>query len=516
VSVQTEIARLRASLAADTMVSRTDVERLREQGRRLEALRIRQEMVATRIRFELAPDVRALLDGEALQGRGERQLTAAASLEIDGVGRFEVVPGDDSLLTLEREATDLQAAHHDQLRRIGVGTLAAAESRYQTQQQATKDLEQAVKTLASLAPQGLDALRAEADAQAVRRQDAEALRAKLPAADTSTELSPVASLSDAESRHVEACRRLDTVIAQCSEARQALVGARAKQGSAVRERDALRTRLEDASRQQRAREAGDRRPVLRAERDTLTQAIDASAASVDAARPELLRQSVDRFRRSAEIARGEFDRRQDQIQLLKGRLEQAGTQGLEEERAELAVHAEGARRRCEELSLRAQALDLLLAKLDAKRQDLTRRLRAPLQQRIDHYIRLLFPKAALELDDQLLPRLLTRPGPVRGPDGGAAGEESGDVAELSHGAREQLGVLTRLAYADLLKEAGRPTLVILDDALVHSDDQRLAQMKHMLFDAAQRHQVLLFTCHPAAWRDMGVPARTIARSQAET
>jgi hypothetical protein len=32
-----------------------------------------------------------------------------------------------------------------------------------------------------------------------------------------------------------------------------------------------------------------------------------------------------------------------------------------------------------------------------------------------------------------------------------------------------MGVISRLAYADLLKEAGRPTLIILDDALVHSD-----------------------------------------------
>ena len=75
-----------------------------------------------------------------------------------------------------------------------------------------------------------------------------------------------------------------------------------------------------------------------------------------------------------------------------------------------------------------------------------------------------------------------------------------------------MGVISRLAYADLLKEAGRPTLIILDDALVHSDDQRLEQMKRVLFDAAQRHQVLLFTCHPAAWRDMGAVPRTIART----
>lgn len=91
----------------------------------------------------------------------------------------------------------------------------------------------------------------------------------------------------------------------------------------------------------------------------------------------------------------------------------------------------------------------------------------------------------------------------------ALGIEVADFETLSFGAREQMGVISRLAYADLLKAAGRPTLIILDDALVHSDEQRLTQMKRVLFDAAQRHQVLLFTCHPALWRDMGVPLRSL-------
>ena len=72
-----------------------------------------------------------------------------------------------------------------------------------------------------------------------------------------------------------------------------------------------------------------------------------------------------------------------------------------------------------------------------------------------------------------------------------------------------MGVISRLAYADLLREAGRPTLIILDDALVHSDAERLAQMKRVLFDAAARHQILLFTCHPENWRDLGVSARSL-------
>jgi uncharacterized protein YhaN len=72
-----------------------------------------------------------------------------------------------------------------------------------------------------------------------------------------------------------------------------------------------------------------------------------------------------------------------------------------------------------------------------------------------------------------------------------------------------MGIVARLAYADLLKESGKPTLLILDDALVNSDEARLGQMKRVLYDAAARHQVLIFTCHPAAWRDLGVVARGI-------
>ena len=83
------------------------------------------------------------------------------------------------------------------------------------------------------------------------------------------------------------------------------------------------------------------------------------------------------------------------------------------------------------------------------------------------------------------------------------------MQDLSFGSREQLGLISRFAYADLLAQSGRPTLLILDDALVHSDEDRLSQMKRVIFDVAQRHQVLLFTCHPNAWRDVGAYMRTI-------
>jgi uncharacterized protein YhaN len=50
------------------------------------------------------------------------------------------------------------------------------------------------------------------------------------------------------------------------------------------------------------------------------------------------------------------------------------------------------------------------------------------------------------------------------------------------------------------KPAGQ---LVLDDALVHSDAARLEKMKQAVHRAAQRHQVLLFTCHPQLWSDVG-------------
>jgi len=130
------------------------------------------------------------------------------------------------------------------------------------------------------------------------------------------------------------------------------------------------------------------------------------------------------------------------------------------------------------------------------------RLLAPLQTRVDHYLRLIFPDEQLVIDAGLVPGgLLTQDG-----------RNGGDYEEQSFGTREQLGLVCRLAYADLLQQSGAPTLLVLDDALVHTDKDRLDRLKRVLYDASQRHQVLLMTCHPDRWRDLGVPVREMSEA----
>ena len=75
------------------------------------------------------------------------------------------------------------------------------------------------------------------------------------------------------------------------------------------------------------------------------------------------------------------------------------------------------------------------------------------------------------------------------------------------GAREQVAVITRLALADLLRASGHPTALILDDALVNSDEGRLERMHRVLQTAAKSLQVLVLTCRERDFVGLGTIKR---------
>jgi len=486
-------------LANETLLSKNDMTRLREQQAKLSELRIRQEAAATRLRFNLQSGGVVTLAGQALSGQGEQLITVDSGLQIQGVGEFRIIPGGTDLTELAREERELLSDHQARLQRVGLATMKDAEARYESHQQALLDAKHADRALSQLAPDGIDALRAEAATASSRRVEAQGLLSQLP----SPPPQPFENLAAATRRYAAASTHLETVTKLASEAQMTLLTMQTRHESALRERDALLNLLAAPERQERQRDANQNLLNVRAEHDALSARAAALQAELDAARPDILAQDIERFRLSAEQNEKQFRERSTTITVLRAKLEEAGAQGLEERRGELAAKCEVAQRRVKELKLRAEALDLLVNLLDAKRQALTKRLQAPLQKHMQRYLQLLFPQATLDISEDMTPGRLTRPG--------TRGQESGDFDAMSFGAREQIGVISRLAYADLLKEAGRPTLVILDDALVHSDEQRLEQMKRVLFDASQRHQVLLFTCHPAAWQGLGVSPRSIGR-----
>lgn len=487
---------LQAEVAA-CEISAGDLNILREQSRQLRELDIRRAAIATRLRFALDAGRELRIGDDVLSGDGERLLLDATTLTLPGYGRLRIEPGGGDLVALAREAAELQDRHASALARLGLASLDAAEARQQQHAHKLSELKAAQATLKALAPQGVDALRGERAALAGRMTElTQRLDAQAEAHDDA-----LPSVAEAEAAEDAARRALAEATRHLADARNGCAAAQAALDAAQRELITARARLDDPT---RAQQLADTRVALTdalARQETAALRIADLTRQLDAARPQTLAQDVERYTRSAEQIERSFAQRREALTVLEVELQAAGAQGLDERRAALARDLAAAERRAGQLARRARALDLLLGRLRDKRHALTQRLQAPLQAHLNHYLGLLFPGARVALDDSLSPGPLTREG--------TTGSESGEVDELSFGAREQMGVIARLAYADLLKEAGKPTLIILDDALVHSDDARLERMKRVLFDAALRHQVLLFTCHPDKWRDLGVPVRTL-------
>lgn len=489
--------------AAAAAIEPQDLRVLRERAARLQELAIRQSAMATRLQFELLPGATLQLDGEALQGRGERLLVARAELLIADAGRLLISPGGPDLAELAAEQMRLQGEQQALLQRLGLADLDQAEARAQARRDGLQAAEAAQRTLAVLAPQGLDGLQAALDQAAAQQQAAESALAQLPS--PAAGALPVAAAAAAFDAAQQAAT---TAAAALEQTRQRLAAAASEQQSAERERQALAALLDSAAHRERHEQSQARLAAARQQVAALQAALQALQQRLDGQRPDILQQDIERLRRSAEQAQQTFQLRGIRIAQLEATLAAAGAQGLDEALAQRRQALQQAGRRRAELQRRADAADWLLQRLTQHRQAVTQRLRAPLLRHLDRLLPLLFPGARLALDEQLVPQMLSRPAD------GAGDAELAPLESLSHGAREQIGVAVRIACADWLREAGRPTLLILDDALTHSDQQRLARMKRLLFDAASRHQVLLFTCHPAWWHDMGVPLRAIERGAA--
>ncbi|SFN52509.1 AAA family ATPase [Marinobacter pelagius] len=472
------------------------VQQARVTQRQLDEEAIRSQTIATRLTWQLEQGHSLHLSDESIEGEGERRLLEETTLEIPGVGRLGITPGGEDLASVRRTLAHLEQTLSEHLRALGVPNVEDAEQKLARLRDAENRLKHTEDLLASVAPQGLERLRTEtrdtlADLEA-RKGELNALLKSAEVGDTN-----LPGFTEAERARKEAEQRLSEAETARSKHQTAILTARQNVENANREWQQLREELNNSESQRQLRELGDKITESEKREATVLGNLEALTRKIREARPELLQQDIQRFRQAADTQQKAQENRERELRDIRVRLEAWGAEGLEELLSEKFGEFEHINRRYDELHRRARALDLLLNVLTGKRQALTRRLQAPLQKHLDHYLSVLFPEATLEVDEHLMPGRFTR------------GDELGQMTELSFGAREQMGLISRLAYADLLKDAGRPTLIILDDTLVHSDAERLDGMKRILFDAAQRHQILLFTCHPENWQDLGVEPRDL-------
>ncbi|MEM9783457.1 MAG: hypothetical protein AAF899_13400, partial [Pseudomonadota bacterium] len=112
---------------------------------------------------------------------------------------------------------------------------------------------------------------------------------------------------------------------------------------------------------------------------------------------------------------------------------------------------------------------------------------------------LLLRPAEIALDaEAMLPATLTRP----------TGEER--FEQLSGGTQEQIALLVRLAFARLMAKGGSAPPLILDDALVFTDDDRIERLFDTLTAEAADLQIIVLTCRSRAFRALGGTRLSIA------
>jgi predicted ATPase len=197
----------------------------------------------------------------------------------------------------------------------------------------------------------------------------------------------------------------------------------------------------------------------------------------------LMRARIERFEKSI-ANRAETSRKlREQIAALRARITVEGGAGLDEQIAAAERGQAGLTRERDAAALEAETLRLLLHTLAEAERDTRERYLEPVRRRITPYLAGLFPGATIKCDDALRITSVTRDD-ITPP----------DFDRLSDGTQEQIAVLARLAFAELLLDQGKPAMVILDDALAYSDDERMQRMFDILTTAASRMQILVLTC----------------------
>ena len=470
-----------ASADARTELSDSVLEDLDKLDESVRVLRRARELEAGAIAMSYAPGRQdgVSLDGSPLPDGERLSIPDGARLDIEGIGQLEIHPGrrPDGETLAEAEAELARA-----LEAAGASTIADARASAHRRRYAELHRRNAEADLTNLAPDGIDALRDRL--------------AKLPQPIADEHEIPPAE--EARQEDEDSRRALAEALGEYESARAAHGRAQTVAAQATAAAEGADTRLARATAALSGNDEPEAERTVRQEtlsrlRTELGDAIR-RGEEVEAAAPDLEAAATALERARSIVERAEEERQR--IRLEVGKLDtsigiQAG-EAVDEELADIDVRLEAARTALAGLEFEVAVLKKLGAALEKARASARDRYVEPVMTELVPLLRLFWPAAELRLDPEtLLPTALLRAGT----------EEDFDI--LSGGTQEQIALLVRLAFARMLAKAGTPAPIILDDAIVYTDDDRIERM----FDALTRQthdlQIVVFSCRQKAFRDLG-------------
>jgi chromosome segregation ATPase len=467
--------------------------------------RDRLEAEEPRVRIAAHAALEAIFDGRLVRiaagEQFERRVSDSLWLSLPGVADVGVVAGAGAA-AFRKQLDEAESRWRELCIEARVEDHAGALRALSARAAVTQALAAARRSEQELlAGETEDSLRIRGERIAARAQ---ALEARLAASGAETGAAPqdadTAALRLAEAEGAQARAR---DVEKSAAARESAAASRAH----ALEQRARETEIRLALARQSFEDLEARLAAVRAEcsdeelarrletKSTRARSLDAEAREAErllgASDPDAAAEALESARRRRERAESALRACRDEQIELAARLEVRGEQGLFEQREETLAALWRAEREAQGARRRAEAARLLHETLEAERAASQRAYAGPLRAQIEALGREVFgDDFEVELDESL--RVATR---VQR--GVALGFE-----QLSAGAREQIALCARLACATLVSEDGGAPIV-LDDALGHSDPQRLAGLGRALALAGRRCQILVLTCDPARYRHVG-------------
>jgi DNA repair exonuclease SbcCD ATPase subunit len=407
---------------------------------------------------------------------------------LPGFGAIAMQPADGAGQGIE-DPEALQVELDADLQSGGFDTLKAAKHAHDVQQTALQDQQTAQLQIRTLAPDGVKAL----------EQDWGVLCAELghPVDDPVASAAPDPTAASSEAIERDVANLDEDLIDQ----RRALPALQTDLNAAVgtlTEAQVLLTRLQaDALELAASSDEADRLQAL-------LQAKTAKAAEIAHAQTTLTALQADAPDLAASIAKHaravqandedtkEIHRQERELARLNGAIHTQSEGAVEEKLAEVTGKLDRAEAREAQFASHVKALRLLIAHLEAARADAQDTYFEPVRNELLPLLRQLHAGADFQINpDKLLIETITRNG------------ITDKIDALSGGAFEQIAILTRLAFARLFAKHGNHVPIILDDALVHTDDERISTMFNMLAHIANDQQIIVLSCRTRAFSDLG-------------
>jgi len=486
--------------AALIAVTSDGLRKLEKTAQDLDAALARREAKAPRVSVRLEPQGqgRVTCGGAVVSASGQFAVVEPLHIAIDQIAAIEIAPAaspeDAQAIEKARQKLDRD------LRAAGVRSLAEARERRAKAEDLAIDRRGFLAELAILAPAtgGADGVALLEEALAAAQTKLDALGPLVASLDDAQAL--LARRLDAEQTR-EALRREHHDLQTAVLAARGAVAAETQRLSALRaDRTALNDKLTEDLAQCPDRERPDKLIAIAAEAaqaKALFAAAQAEAQRLRAAVPSAeQRAALDaRVKRLTQAIAGRQARLQElerDIAGLQGRIASRGGEGLGEREAELAEALALAEKELSRIERHLAAIRLLRDTIEACRRDARETFLTPVKRAMKPYLHTLFPGADAEIDEHFLVGGVQRNGLDIEP-----------FASLSDGTREQIAIIVRLAFGRLVAERGRPVPVVLDDALVFSDDERIERMFDVLMQAAEQQQVIMLTCRGRAFQSCG-------------